>query len=65
MKKLNAEHSIMLSEYDNAVNRNFKRVERFEDKLSGEKQAGICITMTTLSSIARYVMLGIYGKMAV
>lgn len=37
MKKLNAEHSVVLSEYDKAVNRNFKRVERFEDKLSDEK----------------------------
>lgn len=37
MKKLNAEHSIVLSEYDKAANRNFKRVERFEDKLSDEK----------------------------
>lgn len=27
----------MLSEYDKAVNRNFKRVERFEEKQSNEK----------------------------
>ncbi|MDE6519197.1 MAG: hypothetical protein K2K91_01895 [Ruminococcus sp.] len=27
----------MLSKYDKAVNRNFKRVERFADKLSDEK----------------------------
>ncbi len=37
IKKLNAEHSVVLSEYDKAINRNFKRVERFEDKLSDEK----------------------------
>lgn len=37
IKKLYAEHSVVLSEYDKAVNRNFKRVERFEDKLSDKK----------------------------
>lgn len=37
IKKLEAKHSVVLSEYDRAVNRNFKRVERFEDKLSDEK----------------------------
>ncbi len=37
VSKRNAEFSEVLSEYDKAVNRNFKRVERFEDKQSGEK----------------------------
>ncbi len=37
MSKRNAEFSEVLSEYDKAVNRNFKRVERFEDKQSDEK----------------------------
>ncbi len=37
IKKLKAEHSIVLSEYDKAINRNFKRVERFEEKLTDEK----------------------------
>lgn len=37
ISKRNAEFSEVLSEYDKAVNRNFKRVERFEDKQSDEK----------------------------
>lgn len=38
MSKRNVEFSKVLSEYDKAVNRNFKRVERFEDKQSGGKR---------------------------
>lgn len=38
MSKRNAEFSAVLVEYDKAVNRNFKRVERFEGKLSDEKK---------------------------
>lgn len=37
VSRRSAEFSEVLSEYDKAVNRNFKRVERFEDKRSGEK----------------------------
>lgn len=38
VSKRNAEFSAVLVEYDKAVNRNFKRVERFEGKLSDEKK---------------------------
>ena len=38
MSHRSAEFSEVLSEYDKAVNRNFKRVERFEDKRSDEKR---------------------------
>lgn len=38
VSKRNAEFSTVLAEYDKAVNRNFKRVERFEGKLSDEKK---------------------------
>lgn len=37
VSRRSAEFSEVLSEYDKAVNRNFKRVERFEDKRTGEK----------------------------
>ena len=37
VSKRNSEFSEVLSEYDKAVNRNFKRVERFEEKQSNEK----------------------------
>lgn len=37
VSKRNAEFSEVLSEYDKAVNRNFKRVEHYEDKQSDKK----------------------------
>ena len=39
INKLRINHSELLADYDRAINRNYRRVERYELKLDGEKQS--------------------------